>query len=181
MNKNNKALGLFMGLGIKFIDLKSITQPSFWMVVGNYPYETTQSRGMITSFHSEEGAWSAFEEQSKYHVSYDWIMQVIDKIESLGFTIETTHVGNDFGVKIFSKDFKMLKYSAMSVNSRLEALYIAALIFIEGEARERLKRETTMKDLQKKREEDEQRRKKQREDDEMMLSIIACSGAVAAL
>jgi len=176
MKKNNKALGLFMGLTIKFIDLKHIAQPSFWMIVGDYPHETTPSRGMITSFNSEDGAWSAFEDQSRYHTSYDWIMGVIEKIESQGYSVETTHIGNDYGVKIFSKDMKMLKYTAMSTTSRLEALYLGALTYIEGEARERVEK-VKKQEEQKRRDDDEaERQRRRKQDDEMMLAIIAsCS------
>jgi len=184
MTKNNRALGLFMGLEVKFMDLSKINSPSFWMVVGDYPFNATPSHGMITSFKSQDDAWVAFEEQSQYHKSFDWLMPVVDKIESKGFSFETTHIGDQYGVKVFSKDMKMLKYTAMSTVSRHEAIYEAVILTITSEAKERL--EKIKKDEEQKKRNDEEaererQRKRKQDEDATMLAIIASSGIAACI
>lgn len=63
-----------------------------------------------------------------YHKSWDWLMCVVEKIESLGydFIISNTNVG------VWRKgDFKMINESDNKANTKIEAAYTACVNFIK--------------------------------------------------
>lgn len=46
---------------------------------------------VIHSIHLNEKQVNDFENQVRYHTSFDWIMPVVEKIESLGYTVIIHH------------------------------------------------------------------------------------------
>jgi hypothetical protein len=60
----------------------------------------------------------------KFHKSWDWLMKVVDKIESLGYLVEIRD--NVCFVKTSETDY----FSELE-NTKLEATYKATVVFIE--------------------------------------------------
>jgi hypothetical protein len=67
--------------------------------------------------------------EMQYHSSFDWLMPAVDKIKSLGFTVEI-YINPSAGTDIhISKDDDHLNIAAYSTT--LEAIYTAVVQFIQ--------------------------------------------------
>lgn len=101
--ENNKLIAEFLG-GIK------------------QPFEFPQF-GYINS----KGDWkdTFFDDQLKFHSDWNWLMQVVEKIESLGF--ETSLTNQNFFIRIAGGNTQ----SGIMYKNKIEAVYNACLEFIK--------------------------------------------------
>src|SRR5882757_394117 len=84
IKENARFITEFMDIKVKYVDLSRFqTEKSFWMIdhdskpVDNHHYSSP------TSFRSKEDCLEGFISSIRYHESFDWIMSVVKKIESL--------------------------------------------------------------------------------------------------
>jgi len=86
------------------------------------------------NFWTTKQAEKTFYNEAKYHLSYDWLIPVVDKIELIDFTIVTI---NKFGVRIVTTDindkvlFSIHPKICNFDNSKIDTLYNAVTRFIE--------------------------------------------------
>lgn len=69
-------------------------------------------------------------EQLKYHTSWDWLMPVVEKIEILGYHVETTTTLIGIRNPKHNKDFYVVGVNIENL-SKIEASYNAVIQFIE--------------------------------------------------
>jgi hypothetical protein len=68
-------------------------------------------------------------DELQYHKSWDWLMPVVDKIESLNFSIEMNkQEEGDYQCLIIKKDILVQTFS----NNKIEAVYNAVIKFIKN-------------------------------------------------
>lgn len=68
------------------------------------------------------------ENDLKYHSDWNWLMEVVEKIESLGYAIEINkQEEDDYQCLVVKKDILIQEFS----NIKIEAVYNACLEFIK--------------------------------------------------
>ena len=64
----------------------------------------------------------------KYHLDWNWLMEVVEKIESLGYKVDISKWGNSQYCGIYLNGKKI---SGNETNTKIEAVYNASLEFIK--------------------------------------------------
>ena len=81
-------------------------------------------------FTEPNGTWGSRIEIMHFDSSWDWLMPVVEKIESLNFSIEMNkQEEGDYQCLIIKKDILVQTFS----NNKIEAVYNAVVNFIKNE------------------------------------------------
>lgn len=84
IKENSRYITEFMDIKVKYIDLSHfLNERSFWMIDHNSKPVDSPYFNYPTSFSSKEDCLEAFIKCTRYHQSFDWLMTVVSKIESL--------------------------------------------------------------------------------------------------
>jgi len=84
IKENARYITEFMEIKVKFIDFSHVFgQRSFWMIDHDSKPVDNRYFDCPVSFTSEEDCLESFIHSSRYHESFDWLMTVVDKIESM--------------------------------------------------------------------------------------------------
>jgi hypothetical protein len=92
-----------------------------------YTLDTTTKEYYIPKYNS--GDWFTIDELL-FHESWDWLMPVVEKVESLNFSIEMNkQEEGDYQCLIIKKDILVQTFS----NNKIESVYNALINFISHE------------------------------------------------
>jgi len=142
IEESNRKIAEFMEVKCRFVNLSHLNDRSFYMISHETRPSGYNPHGI---FYTEESCFNAFIRNAEYHTNWNWLMEVVEKIE----TIESPHHGH-FGVHISSngcdiqgtnlwKDIQNLdEYGAVYMsdpnailNTKLDSTYYNVVKFIE--------------------------------------------------
>jgi hypothetical protein len=97
--------------------------------MGYKTYEHTNSIAIRLLEENEFNSIDIGHIHTKFHTSWDWLMPVVEKIESLNFSIEMNkQEEGDYQCLIIKKDILVQTFS----NNKIEAVYNAVIKFIKN-------------------------------------------------
>ncbi len=123
----------FMGVRVVFVNLKHLNERSFWMIDHDSKPVPDLYFDYPISFESEEKCFEYYNKDARYATSFEWLMPVIDKIESLGYTFmyskntHDVHIGED--AHMFSARYMTTIEGKGS--TKIESYYNAVINFIK--------------------------------------------------
>lgn len=112
--ENNKVINVFM-------DLKPVEVFGCWSI----------SKDHVSVFGaSKEEVFNSFCKSSKYHSDWNWLMQVVEKIESLNFVVDIQNIpGLGQYCRIFSAGADVV--TVRNYETKIKAVYNACVEFIK--------------------------------------------------
>jgi len=131
--ETNSLITKFMDVKVVFVNLKHLNDRSFWMIDHDSKPVFDLYFDYSISFESEENCYQYYNERARYAESWEWLMPVIDKIESLGYTFmyskntHDVHIGED--AHMFSARYMTTIVGKGS--TKIESHYNAVINFIK--------------------------------------------------
>jgi peptide subunit release factor 1 (eRF1) len=122
--KENKLIAEFMGI-------YNVHEDNGRYSCNNCGYEYSAMMGdnEIPMIHSE--CKPDIVELAKYHTSWNWLMPVVEKIESLGYEVQIRNTDCIIFQLLDTLDYKPVIGSISSASGKMDSTYIAVVEFIK--------------------------------------------------
>ena len=111
MEKNNKLIAEFMGLDTEVFNSGKVNY---------YYYDKVSKQEIFLEAH-----------ELSYNVSWDWLMPVIEKIESLGYEVQIRSTDCIIFQLLDTLDYKPVIGTISSASGKMYSTYIAVVEFIK--------------------------------------------------